>query len=162
MEGDDHHDDPQPDDPHRRVGARSTFGHAFDEVVEAAIEAEYATGRHEETEAQARRGVIIRLARAIGGFALMGVGLALLPLPGPGWLIIIVGLSLLPYAWAERTIRAIRRRVPGIPEDGRIPATTWVVMGVMVTGALVISLVWGATISQWISGLWGDPDRLLL
>jgi hypothetical protein len=150
------------DDPHRRVGARSAFGHAFDEVVEAAIEAEYATGRREETKAQARRSVIIRMARAIAGFALIGVGFALLPLPGPGGLIMIVGLSLLPYAWAERTIRAIRRRIPGIPENGRIPPSTWVVMGVMVTGALVVSLMWGAVISEWISGLWGDPDRLLL
>ena len=88
-----------------------------DRIVEAAYEAERETGRREETEEELRRGVIIRLARMVGGFVLIGVGISLLVLPGPGWVMIVIGLSLLPFAWAERTIRAIRRRVPGIPED---------------------------------------------
>lgn len=135
---------------------------AFEEVYEAAIEAEFETGVREETEQEARRSVIIRLARVIGGFTVIGVGIAALPLPGPGWLIIIFGLGLLPYAWAQRTIRLIRRRIPGIPEDGRIPTHTWIIMGTIVVGGVVISIVWGAAITQWISGLWGDPDKLLL
>ena len=43
--------------------------------------------------------------------ALIGVGLAGLLLPGPGWVMIIFGLSLLPFAWAERTVLLIRRKV---------------------------------------------------
>lgn len=144
------------------VGEHHRLRDALDEFYDAAIQAEYETGRREETEAEARRGVVVRLARSIGGFLLIGVGIAALPLPGPGWLIIIIGLSLLPYAWAERTIRTIRRRIPGIPEDGRIPAGTWVVMGGMVIGAAVVSILWGAAITDFISGLWGDPDKLLL
>lgn len=135
---------------------------AWDEVVDAAIAAERATGHAEETEAEARRGVAVRLARTVAGFLVIGVGIAGLALPGPGWLVIILGLSLLPYAWAQRTIRAIRRRVPGIPEDGRIPTSTWVVMGTMVVAAAVVSVLWGAAINDFVSGLWGDPQKFFL
>lgn len=49
-----------------------------------------------------------RHARKVGvfiaGWAIVIVGLALVPLPGPGWAIVFVGLSLLAteFAWAAR------------------------------------------------------------
>ena len=122
--------------------------------MRAAIEAEYATGRREETEAEARRGVFERIARIIGGFALIGVGIAALPLPGPGWVIIIIGLSILPFAWTENLIRTIRRKVPGIPEDGRISPWAWVVMGVLVVGSTGIGIFFGPEIIEWVGDLW--------
>jgi uncharacterized protein (TIGR02611 family) len=44
-----------------------------------------------------------------GGIALLG--LALVPLPGPGWLIVFVGLGILAteFAWAERLLGFGRR-----------------------------------------------------
>ncbi len=44
-----------------------------------------------------------RLARTIGGFTLLTVGVAMLPLPGPGLLTILGGLALLAseFAWAQ-------------------------------------------------------------
>jgi hypothetical protein len=125
-------------------------------LLEAAIEAELETGRREPTEAEARRGVALRLVRAVGGFVLIGIGIALLVLPGPGWLVIILGLSLLPFAWAERTIAGIRRKVPGIPDDGAIPARTWVVMGVIAAAAMAGALLFGDAIGRWVSGAWSD------
>lgn len=117
---------------------------AFRELVEeAALEAEFATGRREKTPEQAKRSVAVRLARLAAGWVLVLLGLAGLVLPGPGWLIVILGLSLLPYAWAERTIRIIRRRIPGIPEDGRIPTSTWVIMGLAVALSTGVSVWWG-------------------
>ena len=127
----------------------------------AALEAERETGRREETIEQARRGVIIRLARIIGGFTVIGVGLAGLALPGPGWLIIIFGLSLLPFAWAERTIRLIRRKIPGVPEDGTIPMRTWIIMGVLLVTFTTLSILYGHIVTVWLAGLWGDPDRIV-
>lgn len=127
---------------------------ARDAVVAAAFEAERLTGRAEETEDQLRRGVAIRLARMIGGFVLIGIGIALLPLPGPGWLTIVIGLSLLPFAWAERTIVQIRRRIPGIPDEGRIPPRTWIIMGVMTAAFVAGSILLGDVIGRWISGAW--------
>ncbi len=124
------------------------------ELLDAAIEAEYQTGVHEESEEQARRHVGIRVARMIGGFVVIGIGIAALPLPGPGWVLIIIGLSLLPFAWAERTIRVIRRRIPGIPEDGKISPIAWVVMGGLLLTTTVVSLLFGAEITNWVVGLW--------
>jgi hypothetical protein len=152
--------------PHRdRAATRHprnlTTHEVAERIVDAAIEAEYETGDREETEEQARRGVLIRLARIIGGFVIIGMGIAALVFPGPGWLLIIVGLSLLPFAWAERTIRLIRKKIPGVPEEGRIPTSSLIVMGMLLVGTLAISLLFGTEITNWISGLWGDPDKLI-
>ena len=90
----------------------------------------------------------------IGGFVVIGIGIAALPLPGPGWVLISIGLSLLPFAWAERTIRVIRRRIPGIPEDGKISPIAWFVMGALLLTTTVVSLLFGAEITNWVVGLW--------
>ena len=125
------------------------------ELITAAVyEAERETGVHEETEAEVRHSLALRMTRMIGGFVLIGIGTSLIVLPGPGWLVILIGLSLLPFAWAERTILAIRRRVPGVPEDGTIPPRTWVVIGVVTVGAIAISFLFGSRIGDWISGTW--------
>jgi tellurite resistance protein TerC len=46
---------------------------------------------------------IARALRIVGGFTLLVIGIALLVLPGPGWLIIAAGLALLAaeFAWAR-------------------------------------------------------------
>ena len=150
---------PNPDDHDERDRTASPTGRptpprAGELITAAVYEAERETGVHEETEAEVRRSLALRMARMIGGFVLIGIGASLLVLPGPGWIMILIGLSLLPFAWAERTILAIRRRVPGVPEDGTIPTRTWVVIGVVTVGAIVISFLFGSRIGDWISGAW--------
>lgn len=111
-------------------------------LVEAAIEAEQQTGRHEETIAEARRGVLARLARMSLGSLLLVAGAAMLVLPGPGWLVIAAGLAVLSrdVAWAERTLAIVRRRLPA-DADGRVPARVWVVAG-------------AATLAFGAAGIW--------
>lgn len=79
---------------------------------EAAIEAEYATGRQEETEEQARRHVIIRVGTIVVGFVVLLAGLAMLVLPGQGILTVIAGLAILSreLPWAERVLEYARKR----------------------------------------------------
>jgi len=112
-------------------------------LLEAAIEAEKDTGRRERTDEQARHSLWMRVARLVGGWVLVLLGLAAIPLPGPGWLMVLLGLTLLPYRWTDNLIREIRRRIPGIPEDGRIPTRTWVVTGLLVALATAGSVWWG-------------------
>jgi hypothetical protein len=131
-----------------------------DRLSAAAIEAEIETGHHEETVEEARRGVIIRLLRIIAGFSIIAIGAAGLVLPGPGWIMIIFGLSLLPFAWAERTVLLIRQKIPGVPDEGTIPLRTWIIMGVLLVVFMTLSILFGDDISRWLAGLWGDPDRL--
>ena len=123
-------------------------------VSDAALAAETLTGKHEGTEEETRRALHVRLARGALGIALVAVGIVLLPLPGPGWVIIVVGLTQLPFAWAERTVLLIRRRIPGVPESGSIPVHTWIVMGVLVVASTVAAVTWGGELKDWFRGLW--------
>ncbi|MDT4936430.1 MAG: hypothetical protein QOG80_101 [Pseudonocardiales bacterium] len=57
--------------------------------------------------------LIWRIAVTIAGAAVIAVGIVLLPLPGPGWLIIFAGLGVLAteYTWAARLLRWMRTQV---------------------------------------------------
>jgi uncharacterized protein (TIGR02611 family) len=54
-----------------------------------------------------------RIAVTVLGVAIIVAGIVLLPLPGPGWLIIFAGLGLLAteYEWAARLLRFARAKV---------------------------------------------------
>jgi uncharacterized protein (TIGR02611 family) len=54
-----------------------------------------------------------RIAIGVLGAAIMVLGFVLIPLPGPGWLIVFAGLALLAteFAWAERLLRFGRRKL---------------------------------------------------
>jgi uncharacterized protein (TIGR02611 family) len=47
------------------------------------------------------------------GLAVVGGGIVLLPLPGPGWLIIFAGIGLwaTEFPWAQRVLRWTKRQV---------------------------------------------------
>ena len=53
-----------------------------------------------------------RIAVTIAGFAVLLAGVALLVLPGPGWLLIFVGLGILSteYMWAKRLLDTAKRK----------------------------------------------------
>jgi uncharacterized protein (TIGR02611 family) len=57
--------------------------------------------------------VLWRVGITLLGVGIILVGIVLLPLPGPGWLIIFAGIGLLgtEYAWAARLLNAVRSRV---------------------------------------------------
>jgi uncharacterized protein (TIGR02611 family) len=54
-----------------------------------------------------------RIAITVLGLAIIVVGIILLPLPGPGWLIIFAGLAVLAseFEWAARLLRYARDQV---------------------------------------------------
>jgi uncharacterized protein (TIGR02611 family) len=51
-----------------------------------------------------------RLARVVAGFALLFAGIAMIALPGPGWVTIALGLALLSrdFPWAEKSLKRLR------------------------------------------------------
>lgn len=112
-------------------------------AVEAAIEAEFETGAHEETVEEAKRHILFRLARMTVGFVVLSLGIVAIPLPGPGWLIVAVGLGILArdFVWAERTVNLVRKRLPQ-DADGKIPARTWVTIGIVTTITVGASIWW--------------------
>ncbi len=110
---------------------------------EAAIQAEYATGRHEETEEQARRGVIRRVGTIIVGFVVLIGGLAMMILPGPGILGVIAGLAILAQElpWAERLLEYVKKRAK-IDELKEQPKWVQAVMWTITAGAVIGSIVY--------------------
>ena len=72
------------------------------------------------------RAVPFRVATAIAGFLVIALGVLALPFPGPGWLIIFIGLAVLSleFSWAGRALdwlllqvarfqRRVQRASPG-------------------------------------------------
>ena len=102
---------PDPSDP--------TRGERF---REAAIAAELETGEREPTRQKAWRSSMLRLVRMGFGFSVVVLGIIMMPLPGPGMLVVAVGLAILARdaAWADRLMRKVRERLPS-DADGKLP-----------------------------------------
>ncbi len=112
-------------------------------ITDAAIEAERATGEREETVSEARARVAVRLLRMGAGSALLGVGVIMLVLPGPGWLMIALGLGILArdVAWAERALERVRRRLP-TDSEGKLSRATIATMILIALTTTAATLWW--------------------
>jgi uncharacterized protein (TIGR02611 family) len=96
--------------------------HELDRIRKAVLDAELQSGRREETQAEAKRHIVLRLASITLGVAVVVLGVILMPLPGPGLLIVIAGIALLArdVPWAHRIEQNLRRRLPK-DDSGQIP-----------------------------------------
>ncbi|WP_229783322.1 TIGR02611 family protein [Pilimelia anulata] len=57
--------------------------------------------------------VAFRVAIALLGALVVAVGLVLIPLPGPGWALVLLGLAIwaVEFVWAKHLLRYTRHRV---------------------------------------------------
>ncbi|MCG9477548.1 MAG: PGPGW domain-containing protein [Actinomycetia bacterium] len=115
----------------------------FEEFEKAAIEAELDTGRREESIAEAKRHILIRIGRVFLGTIVVIAGLLMLPLPGPGMLTIAAGLALLAsdVPFARNLLESVRKRLPA-DADGKVSKP-------VVIGGLVVSVVTVASSLWW-------------
>jgi uncharacterized protein (TIGR02611 family) len=65
--------------------------------------------------------VLWRISISVVGAVVIVVGVILLPLPGPGWVVIFAGLGILAteYEWARRLLRAVRTRATQLAAKAR-------------------------------------------
>ncbi len=107
----------------------------FEKFEQAAIEAEFETGRQEETVAEAKRHILVRIGRVTLGIVVLIAGLLMLPLPGPGLVTIAAGLALLasdvPYA--RKLLESVRKRLPADAEGN--------VSRPIVIGGIIVSVI---------------------
>ena len=121
---------PDPSDPTRSERFRA-----------AAIEAEFETGRREPSHQSAWRGSIKRLVRMGFGIFVVVLGVIMMPLPGPGMLVVAVGLAILArdVAWADRLLQKVRERLPS-DADGKLPRSTIATMVVLAAAGIAASI----------------------
>jgi uncharacterized protein (TIGR02611 family) len=80
----------------------------------------------------------VKIVVALAGTLVIAVGVVLLPLPGPGWVIILGGLAILAleFHWARRLLAFTRRQLlhwTRLVRDG-----SWLVRVVSVGGLLLV------------------------
>jgi uncharacterized protein (TIGR02611 family) len=64
------------------------------------------------------RGRVYRITFGLAGFTVLATGIALLVLPGPGLVVIAIGLTMLAleFAWAERWLERTLNRLERLKE----------------------------------------------
>lgn len=148
-----------PDDKrHEEVDLDFDINHdGSEDFRDAAIRAELDIGHTEDTPQQAWYHALLRIARMTLGFTVMLAGLAMMVLPGPGAVVTAAGLVILSrdVAWADRALRYLRKKTPGLEEEGPIPKST-IAISVMLMAAAGLATWWwlnggSGTVSGWFS-----------
>ncbi len=94
-----------------------------------------------------------RLLQVILGIFLIAVGIPMIPLAGPGWAVILVGLNMV---WPDNPLVPwLRRRLPVVPDEGPIPRRYYVIGGLLMAVGIVASLVYGDAVTSWFRDLTG-------
>jgi uncharacterized protein (TIGR02611 family) len=98
------HDDAAPGDATPQAGPDRRLGRA------ARARARWRAGR-DALDGYPRLRVAYKVGVALAGVVVIAVGLVLVPLPGPGWLIVFVGVAVLgtEFPAAHRVTQAVRR-----------------------------------------------------
>ena len=106
--------------------------------------------------------MVVRTARRLGillvGTGIIVLGIVLIPLPGPGWAVVIAGLAVLAteFTWAERLLEFTKKHVMRWT-DWVTRQAMWVrvLLGVataaFVYGVLVLTLHW-IGVPDWVPG----------
>jgi len=104
-----------------------------------------------------------RIAVAVVGFAVLGVGILAIPYPGPGWAIVFVGLALLAteFAWARRLLAYTRERYDKVMGWFKAQGLWVQVLGAAFTAAVVVGTLWLLGALGWAAGLIGAEAKWL-
>lgn len=88
---------------------------------------------------------LYRIGVAVVGFGVVGAGLVLVPFPGPGWLVVFVGLGILAteFAWAKRLLAFGRARLRAWTDWMSARSALFRVLVLLATALIVIAVVVG-------------------
>jgi uncharacterized protein (TIGR02611 family) len=124
---------------HRR---RDELHDRLEQIEQAAIETEIETGVHEDTVEEAKRHIVWRLARISAGAVVTICGVMLIPLPGPGLVVVALGLGILAQdvPFARRLLDKVEDRIPR-HEDGTLPTSAKALLVLSVVLAVLFTCV---------------------
>ena len=132
-------------DPAEQAHAQSRHADhpRLDELGDAAVQAEFQTGRHEDTVEEAKQQLWRRAGRLVAGTLLTLLGLALLVLPGPGLVVLALGLALLAQdvPFARNLLVQIKKRLPD-DGQGNVPTAYIAFMTISVITFTSLSIWW--------------------
>ena len=82
-----------------------------------------------------QRSMPYRVAFMVLAFAVLLTGIALIPLPGPGWAVVFVGLGMLAleFKWAENLMEKVLDRLEGAKEAAENATPLQKAIGVIAT-----------------------------
>lgn len=104
-----------------------------------------------------------RIAIAVVGLAVLGVGILAIPYPGPGWAIVFVGLAILAteFDWARRLLAYTRERYDKVMAWFKAQGLWVQVLGAAFTAAVVLGTLWLLGALSWAGGLVGLESKWL-
>ena len=104
-----------------------------------------------------------RIAVAVVGLAILGVGILAIPYPGPGWAIVFVGLAILAteFDWARRLLAFTRERYDKVMGWFKAQGLWVQVLGAAFTAAVVLGTLWLLGALGWAAGLLGAEAKWL-
>jgi uncharacterized protein (TIGR02611 family) len=88
--------------------------------------------------------LIYRIVVGMIGLAIVALGLVMVPFPGPGWLVVFLGLAVWSseFEWAQRLLRVARRTLRAWTEWLK-PQSWWIkCLVLLVTIAAVAAIFW--------------------
>lgn len=85
-----------------------------------------------------------RIAVGVVGGLVLAAGVAMIPYPGPGWLVVFAGLAILgsEFTWARRLLDAARRRYDEWTAWMRRQRTALRLAMMVLTGLVVVLTLW--------------------
>ena len=109
----------------------------------------FVEGLQERRARHKERHHLIRVAAAIGGFLVVLLGIVLIPLPGPGLLVVAVGLAVLAleFAWAEhlleKTVDRLGEAGERVKRASPVGQAAVALLGVLAAaGSLIVAYAW--------------------
>ena len=108
--------------------------------------------------------LIYRLVVGVGGLIVVVVGLAMVPFPGPGWLVVFLGLALWAseFEWAQRLLQRAKHTLQAWSEWFK-PQSWWMKgLVLLVTAAAVAAIFWVLFRISGVPGFFPDTVEVWL
>ena len=104
----------------------------------------------ERKEVHKQRSRVYRVSFAVLGFALILLGLVLVPLPGPGWLIVAIGFGMLALEFdrAERMLERLLHKMENAAERASQAPAWQKALGIAVAAVGAIGVVAAALLLE--------------